>query len=559
MKVKNNMLYLAVGSLLALSCPTTLLAQQNQNDTTLVRTVVVEQEYNPDILDASKINMLPKVEEPVESKKNIEYAQSQLPVTQMGAYQALLPFTAKEVQPDARRGYIRLGYGTQGNVDAKLAYLFSLSKRDELGVSASLDGMNGKRSIENALDWSARYYSTNVRAAYKHLFNKAELKVNGHFGSDVFNYRKLYSWAELQGYTPRERNMQGELNASLVSLDATDAFWYNIKLDYECFKRHRDSDAINYYGTENTVRLDADMKGRITDNHGVGVALGLSTATYSFNRHRVGPKDRVTALLNPYYTYVNEQIDIHLGVKADATGDVGKKLVVAPDVALQLTFADRYKLYLNVEGGRQIVDYRFLTSQSPYWGRRMDPESWKSINIPIDAKVGLKASPATGLWFNLFAGYQKRDNDVCFLRGFSTHDLNYWSFFEFSDTKAGLAGAALQYDYRDMVKFSVEGTYYNWDGEILLMKPEFELTANLDVKLKEQLFINLGYTYVRRVDVGEGSEKPINNLKAGVTYKFLGNLAVFVRFNNLLNKDYNDYPFYPAQKFSVLAGASYSF
>ena len=45
-----------------------------QQDSTLNRTVVVENEYNPNIMDASKINVLPKVEEPAVMKKGIEYA-----------------------------------------------------------------------------------------------------------------------------------------------------------------------------------------------------------------------------------------------------------------------------------------------------------------------------------------------------------------------------------------------------------------------------------------------------------------------------------------------------
>ena len=35
-----------------------------QQDSTLNRTVVVENEYNPTVMDASKINVLPRVEEP---------------------------------------------------------------------------------------------------------------------------------------------------------------------------------------------------------------------------------------------------------------------------------------------------------------------------------------------------------------------------------------------------------------------------------------------------------------------------------------------------------------
>lgn len=35
-------------------------AQTQPQDTTMNRTVVVEQEYNPDIMDASKVNVLPR-------------------------------------------------------------------------------------------------------------------------------------------------------------------------------------------------------------------------------------------------------------------------------------------------------------------------------------------------------------------------------------------------------------------------------------------------------------------------------------------------------------------
>ena len=51
----------------------------------MTRTVVVEQEYNPDIMDASKVNVLPKVEEPTVSKKEVEYATTFFPATSVPA------------------------------------------------------------------------------------------------------------------------------------------------------------------------------------------------------------------------------------------------------------------------------------------------------------------------------------------------------------------------------------------------------------------------------------------------------------------------------------------
>ena len=54
-------LYIIGGITLAISMPSHLLAQTTQpKDTTMNRTVVVEQEYNPDIMDASKVNVSAK-------------------------------------------------------------------------------------------------------------------------------------------------------------------------------------------------------------------------------------------------------------------------------------------------------------------------------------------------------------------------------------------------------------------------------------------------------------------------------------------------------------------
>ncbi len=46
--------------LLFLSLISVSLTSYSQKDTTMNRTVIVENNYNPEIMDASKINVLPK-------------------------------------------------------------------------------------------------------------------------------------------------------------------------------------------------------------------------------------------------------------------------------------------------------------------------------------------------------------------------------------------------------------------------------------------------------------------------------------------------------------------
>ena len=65
---RNHYIFLGM-ALVAL--PSLAQVQPQSKDTTMNRTVVVEQEYNPIILDASKVNVLPKVEEPVVKRLNM--------------------------------------------------------------------------------------------------------------------------------------------------------------------------------------------------------------------------------------------------------------------------------------------------------------------------------------------------------------------------------------------------------------------------------------------------------------------------------------------------------
>ena len=133
-----------------------------QQDSTLNRTVVVENEYNPNIMDASKINVLPKVEEPAVMKKGIEYATALRPVLAW-TYESMSPITREWAMNRAKRGYVRAGYGNYGNVDFKAGYLWDITGKDRLKVGVSLDGMNGKLKHWNAEDWKSRFYSTEFR------------------------------------------------------------------------------------------------------------------------------------------------------------------------------------------------------------------------------------------------------------------------------------------------------------------------------------------------------------------------------------------------------------
>lgn len=78
--------YIIGGLTLAISIPSALQAQTTQpKDTTMNRTVVVEQEYNPDIMDASKVNVHAQSGRADSEQERGEYATTFFPATSVPA------------------------------------------------------------------------------------------------------------------------------------------------------------------------------------------------------------------------------------------------------------------------------------------------------------------------------------------------------------------------------------------------------------------------------------------------------------------------------------------
>ena len=531
-------------------------ALQAQQDSTLNRTVVVENLYNPTVMDASKINVLPKVEEPTVPKTNIDYATSIRPVS-VWNYQAMQPIV-REWQPDAAyRGYLRAGYGNNGNVDARLGYLWDISKKDRLNVAASLDGWNGDLTDCNNEDWKSRLYNTRVGIDYKHTFKKTDLMLGGYYRSQVFNYMppKYYDYSNLSSEASYGRQHQTMANAHL-GLTSTDEampiqFWGEIGINY--FKQKYPTSIVE--GNETNLYVKGDVW-KAFNTQGIGVAFDFNNYSYS-----MGEMENATSLeLNPYYKYESEDWRIRLGAHVDWWGGMDDGVNFSPDVNVEYVFSDSYVFYAKADGGRENKSLMELTDITPYW--TLSHPYLQPTYVSLDAALGLKASPANGWWFNLSGGYQIREDDLFWMLG--NAGSSYVSFFQ-GKSNVFYGNAELKYDYKDLFDLTLKATYYNWDSKssdeyeqkwVLALKPELEINAEVGFKPMQGLRVKAGYEYVKRC---EDVYDPISNLYAGADYALLKNLSIFAQVNNLLNKEYVRYDAYPAQKLNFLAGLSLQF
>ena len=310
------------------------------------RTVVVEQEYNPEIMDASKVNVLPKVEEPTVIKKEVEYAVSAVPASNI-PMETMQVYTGIEAQPMSKPGYIRLGYGNYNNLDVYANYLFHLSGRDKLNVNFNMTGMSGKLEVpyEEGFKWNAHYYRTRANVDYLHQFKKVDLNVAGHFGLSNFNYEPNTMPSGNQKFT------SGDIHFGAKSTDETMPLQFHAETNLMLYNRR---DYLSHGEiTETQVRTYADVRGKINDEQQIAIGLTMNNLIYSNDAKKNAFKqyfkekydDRTTLNLNPYYELMDDSWHLHLGANVDGSFGGGKKLRVSPDVSIQFIFSDSYVLY----------------------------------------------------------------------------------------------------------------------------------------------------------------------------------------------------------------------
>lgn len=546
------------GALALVAFPTWVNAQTQANDTTLNRTVVVEQEYNPDILDASKVNVLPKVEPPTVSKKKVEYDATLMPAGNIPA-STMQAYTGAESPDKAKPGYARLGYGNYGNLDARANYLFSLSDRDKLNLNFHMTGMDGKLDLPGSQDkWDARFYRTHAGLDYVHEFRKVDLNVAGNFDLSNFNF--------LPGsMNSKQKFTTGDVHFGVKSTGNDLPLQFHAETNLMFYERQNELQYQN--AQEVMVRTKAGASGTISEEQFVGVDLAMDNTFYKNNRF----EDYTSVELNPYYRYENDDWKIRLGAHVDFAFGFGKKFRVAPDVTAQYNFSGSYILYARATGGRRANDFRRLEINNPYG---QTDGQLDATYEQLDAAIGFKASPVTGLWFNLYGGYQDLKNAVASVGTASVTDLtlsetyDFFNRFEQANMHNVYAGAEVSYSYKDIISFTASGVYRNWEAAqaennyndlLLLFKPAFEANFGVDVRPISALHLNLGYRHITRPKVMSERVDPIGNLYLRGSYEVFDGITIYARLNNLLNKDYQYYPGYPNEGINFMGGVSFRF
>ena len=95
------------------------------------------------------------------------------------------------------------------------------------------------------------------------------------------------------------------------------------------------------------------------------------------------------------------------------------------------------------------------------------------------------------------------------------------------------------------------------------MKPETELNFQAEFHPIPNLWMNVGYQYIRRAEryhARLGTYLPsVSDLSLGITYNLFKGASIYAKADNLLNKAYQRYLLYPTEGINFVGGLSFQF
>ncbi len=566
------------------------------------RVVTVEREYNPDVENASKIDLLPDYQLPSVQRKPIEYGAGAQ--AYRGSRYQVGADIIQQTQGRPTRGYVQGFGGNYGQVDVKAGYLFDLTPTDELNVAFSFGGM--KHTFDNRYvpeygehtpTWNSRYYSTDVNLGYSHSFHEVTLGVAANLGVDNFNYYRYLSrqgsganWFQyvIPGETTNQGHRKFDVQAHVRSNEINSLpIQFDVRSGYFSFRRSHMADWSKDALTENLIHTVMDAYGDLSIDQSVGVKVEMANLFYSDTY-----SSYTSVEANPYYNLYYNGFKLRVGGKVNFNMGRDNAVQFAPDFTAEYPILDGYSIYGELNGGHILNDFRRLEMGNPYWmsGRLKDGHE------RMNAMVGVKGNAGRVFAFDLNAGYNITADDICYMNLISEiSDLAYLYAVN-QKTKHLFASAELNFYLSTIANLKLAGKLYDWDTDhsmYLIMKPQNEANLALNLSVTKDLKINVGYHFMEfnRVNMEyykvDGSRaytldlnslnpellrnnansvmsantkmKPISNLSAGITLDIFDNFSVYGQLNNILKRKYDYYYSYPAMGINFFGGLSYRF
>lgn len=596
-------------SVFVLALSTISLSAIAQKDSTIIRQVLLERDYNPTLQDASRVNTFPSIYSPTLKPRELKYINSVPQISLAGNWLGSAePGDIKTgVDYSKKRGYLNLGAGNNSNIEGSLGYRIVNAERDRLDIfathsstSSTVDYLQKGLAIEST---KAKYSASKINLGYEHTFDPSIFWLNASFYNTSYNYYgnpfilKGSSDIDYFDLDSRQNIDVFSVGAGIKSRDESESLLkYNAGATYQNFKSKYGFEIPGKGPKGGQLDLNANFFTEFGSDKTIGIKGWLMNQSFSDNSiYMPDAYHGLTSITaTPYIKFQGSNWDADLGVNVSGVFDVENKILFSPNLKAAIHINERNTFYAGVAGGINNNTFLDILQENRYVDLRSRVDYSKTL---YDLKAGFKSGVVEGLEFDIFAGYKKTDKDHLYI--YQNTFMNdpqaeyFWGNVSapvYANVGTGSIGGLIKTNLIPYTDLSAKLTAYFYDVKyknsylpsfikypVLSEFPEkkawgrptFTAELNADVKPISNLTLSINYLYAggRKTAFATSTSetwqvlkmKDINELNFRGEYQLTDWLSVNARLNNILFQKYELQYGYPLQGFNLLGGVNFKF
>ncbi|MEQ6121283.1 hypothetical protein [Reichenbachiella sp. MALMAid0571] len=333
---------------------------------------------------------------------------------------------------------------------------------------------------------------------------------------------------------------------------------YSLSVSYESVKD-------NYAASESGVEIGAGFnyaKTIFIDNEAILTKYKQTSFDLSRSFFRI----------NPYYRIEAGEATIDAGFSFTAiSGGVETfgSSTIFPFARASYSISEQVNLFANLDGGMSFNSYADYARENPYL---MDDLAVLSSRINYDFKAGAAIKPAQQFALTAYVQLQSIKNmgyyqnmlpdtttfEVAYIPG-NTSVVEFGSKMQFdinSDNQIGLNAAILSYSSKDVTDF------YNLPTSRVELIGNHKIMDKLSIGWQFNLLGGIKGLASNGLTTGNEtttSMSAITEFNLNLDYQINDRIGAFLRFDNILNKNYERFYNYPMRGLQVKAGVSFRF
>jgi hypothetical protein len=531
-----------------------------ENTSSLSEEIIVTTAYKPVLADAVKIRRNPDLEDKVPFKAPLAYTPLDKRQEQNSEIRQLEAMKRPPEQDSVLlNNYVKAGVG---NLKTIFGEAYFANGRDEaLQVGGYLKHFSQSGSLEKQ---SQSKDDVGV-------FGKSILGDNNISGRITYNRMGT----NFYGYDPNNpvstfvpgkqhfNTIGGEAELAKNFKDVENDFTYALKVKGYAF-----SDAYN--ARENNFVISGFINQTVKQFYaGLSGSIDINSqkdSLYKINNNILR--------LNPYIKFQGTGYKIDAGVNIEKEfGDFGK-FYIFPAAKLEVQVVPKYvRLFVEAKGDINRTSIRDFANINPFIGRNIDIKN--SVD-QLDISAGLKGTLAPGLSFKASVFRNSVKNMPLLVSNFDAEGNKFKVIYD--DGKARINGFNGELDFKASDAFNIFGRVEVKDYQLASEAepwnlPKFLLTTGTTIHIDNKLSISgsllfRGATkdriYVPTSGVGAAQLTQVSissfaDVSGSAEYKVTNKISVFVQANNILNRSYQNWLYYPNYGFNIFGGVGFSF